>query len=120
MNVAGNGPYTITFNAPIPAGAPLLLTGAGVGGATVAITSNGTIVSNGAALDLGGPTTSEVQTVTVSGGGLNWTLVRRTNVRPGTSEIWQASAPSVLTNVTVTSTLAVVGNNDQSLTVVAF
>jgi hypothetical protein len=30
----------------------------------------------------------------VSGGGLNWVLVRRTNVQSGTSEIWRAFAPS--------------------------
>jgi hypothetical protein len=28
----------------------------------------------------------------VSGGGLNWTLVCRTNVQSGTSEIWRAFA----------------------------
>ena len=33
----------------------------------------------------------------VSGGGLTWVLVRRTNVQLGTAEIWRAFAPSVLT-----------------------
>ena len=59
------------------------------------------------------------QTVTVSGAGLTWTLVRRANVRAGTSEIWQATAAATLTNVTVRSTPSVAGFQ-QSLTVVAF
>jgi hypothetical protein len=42
----------------------------------------------------------------VSGGGLTWVLVRRTNVQRGTAEIWRAFAPSVLTNVSVTATLS--------------
>jgi hypothetical protein len=33
-------------------------------------------------------------------------LVRRTNTNRGTSEIWRAFAPAVLTNVTVTATIA--------------
>jgi hypothetical protein len=64
-----------------------------------------------------GPTTG--QTATVTGAGLTWTLVRRTNARPGTAEIWRAVAPAVLTNVTVTSTLGL-ATFDQSLTVVTF
>lgn len=59
------------------------------------------------------------QTVAVSGGGLVWTLVRRINAQPGTSEVWRANAPNILTNVTVTATQAT-GNYYQSLTVVAF
>ncbi len=65
-----------------------------------------------------GPT-SGGQTATVSGAGLTWTLVRRTNTRPGSSEVWRATAPAVLTNATVTSTPSRTGF-DQSLTVVAF
>ena len=59
------------------------------------------------------------QTATVSGGGLTWSLVKRVNSQPGTSEIWTANAPSVLTNVTVTSTEGS-GAYYQSLTVVAY
>ncbi|MBL1265768.1 hypothetical protein [Candidatus Methylomicrobium oryzae] len=65
-----------------------------------------------------GPTTGG-QTVTVTGAGLTWTLVRRTNTQFGTAEIWRALAPAVLTNVTVTSTQSKT-TFDQSLTVVAF
>ncbi len=42
----------------------------------------------------------------VSGGGLTWALVVRTNTQKGSSEIWRAFAPTALTNVTVTATLS--------------
>src|SRR5262249_29618256 len=48
---------------------------------------------------LGGTNT----TVTgITGGGLTWALVGRTNVQAGSSEVWRAFAPSPLNNVTVT------------------
>jgi beta-lactam-binding protein with PASTA domain len=65
-----------------------------------------------------GPATVS-QTLTVSGAGLTWTLVKRINAQHGSSEIWWAIAPNILTNVTVTSTPSVTGNR-QSLTVVTF
>ena len=42
----------------------------------------------------------------VSGAGLSWTLVRRSNGQLGTAEIWRAFAPSLLANVTVTASLS--------------
>jgi hypothetical protein len=42
----------------------------------------------------------------VTGAGLNWNLVLRTNVQGGTAEIWRAFAPSVLSNVTATATFS--------------
>jgi len=52
---------------------------------------------------LGGANT----TVTgVTGGGLTWALVLRTNAQNGSSEIWRAFAPSPLTSATVTATLS--------------
>ncbi len=60
------------------------------------------------------------QTATVSGAGLQWTLVSRANVQSGTAEIWSATAPTQLVNVTVTATQAVSGRMNQSLTVIAF
>ncbi|HEY1216190.1 MAG TPA: hypothetical protein VGE93_21385, partial [Bryobacteraceae bacterium] len=42
----------------------------------------------------------------VSGAGLTWVLVKRTNTQKGTAEIWRTFASSALTNVTVTATLA--------------
>jgi len=62
---------------------------------------------------------SSGQTLSVSGGGLGWTLVRRVNAQAGTSEIWKATASGVLNNVTVSATQSS-ANYYQSLTVVAF
>ena len=62
---------------------------------------------------------SRRQSMTVTGAGLTWTLVKRVNEQSGCSEIWQATATSPLANVTVTSTPAI-PNYRQSLTVVTF
>ena len=63
--------------------------------------------------------TATGQTVSsISGGSLTWTLVRRTNVRRGDSEIWRAFATGVLSNVTVTATLS--QSAAASITVVSF
>lgn len=56
------------------------------------------------------------QTATVSGGGLNWTLTRRTNTQAGTAEVWTAKAATPLTNAVITSTTSQAGYV-QSLTV---
>lgn len=42
----------------------------------------------------------------VSGGGLTWNLVKRTNAQSGDAEIWAALAPSALSSVTVTATVS--------------
>ncbi|HEX7287725.1 MAG TPA: Ig-like domain-containing protein [Candidatus Angelobacter sp.] len=55
----------------------------------------------------------------VSGGGLTWNLVSRTNVQPGTSEVWRAFAPTVLSQITVTATMAA-STPAGSITVVSF
>lgn len=62
---------------------------------------------------------NQVQSATVTGAGLTWTLVRRSSTQRGTSEIWRATADAALVNVTVRSTLRS-SSFDQSLTVVAF
>jgi hypothetical protein len=72
-----------------------------------------------------GPTTgANTHSVTVSGAGLTWTRVQRAATQRGVSEIWTAIAPTVLTNVTVTSTQSVTvvlgAPVNQSITVVAF
>jgi hypothetical protein len=59
------------------------------------------------------------QTATVSGAGLTWQLVMRSNAQKGTSEIWAAKATSLLSSVTVTSQPGVTGFHG-SLTVIAF
>jgi hypothetical protein len=42
----------------------------------------------------------------VTGGGLTWALVRRTNTQRGTAEIWRALAPAALNGATATATLS--------------
>lgn len=66
-----------------------------------------------------GPARVNGQTVTVTGAGLTWTRVRRAATRYGDAEIWTATATTVLTNVTVTSTPSA-GGFAQSLTVITF
>jgi hypothetical protein len=51
-----------------------------------------------------GPSSSGSQTVTVSGAGMTWLLVKRSNGAPGDAEIWATIAPTRLTNATVTAT----------------
>ena len=54
----------------------------------------------------------------VTGAGLTWALVRRTNAQLGTAEIWRAFAPSAVSNVTVTASLS--QSVAASITVVTF
>jgi hypothetical protein len=54
----------------------------------------------------------------VTGAGLTWTLVKRANGESGDAEVWQATAPSVMTSATVTSKVATAGFG-QDLTVIA-
>ncbi len=65
-----------------------------------------------------GPGTA-LQSSTVTGAGLTWSLVHRENTQIGSSEVWTTTAPAVLNNASVVSTLAVPGYY-QSLTVTAF
>ena len=64
-----------------------------------------------------GPSTGG-QTATVTGAGLTWALVGRSNAQPGTAEVWRAVAPTTLTGATVSSTESL-GGHHQMLTVVA-
>jgi hypothetical protein len=66
-----------------------------------------------------GPTGSAQTISAVTGGGLTWTLRTRANGQPGTAEIWQAVAPTPLTNVTITATRAKT-TYQGSITVAAF
>jgi len=65
-----------------------------------------------------GKTTGAMSVTSVTGGGLTWTLVRRTNVQLGTSEVWRAFVPSSLTGVAVRAALA--QSVASSMTVVSF
>ena len=65
------------------------------------------------------PSSGANTTVTgVTGGGLSWALVQRTNTQRGTAEICSAFAPSLLANVTVTATLS--RSTISSMTVMTF
>jgi len=54
----------------------------------------------------------------ITGGGLTWVLVKRTNGQNGTAEIWRAFATSALTNVSVKATLN--QSVQSSMTVMSF
>ena len=66
-----------------------------------------------------GPSSSP-QTANVSGAGLAWTLLERSNTEAGTSEIWSARADGILSNVTVNSLPGIGSSYHGSLTVIAF
>jgi len=66
-----------------------------------------------------GPADS-AQTASISGAGLTWTLLVRSNTQSGTSEIWSARANGTLDNVTVASQQGTDNNFHGSLTVIAF
>jgi hypothetical protein len=67
-----------------------------------------------------GPNSAGSQTIAgLSGGGLTWTLRRRANTQAGTAEIWQAVAPTTLTNTVITATRAS-GSYQGTITVAAF
>ena len=53
-----------------------------------------------------GPSNGSIQVNSMSGAGLTWSLVKRTNSQPGTSEIWRAFSATPLTNVVVSATLS--------------
>ena len=65
-----------------------------------------------------GPSTS-AQTANVSGAGLSWTLLERSNTEAGTSEIWSARAAIRLPGTDVLSVPGI-GGFHGSLTVIAF
>ena len=76
---------------------------------TIASTAFSTAVTNELLLAL--ISTDQISrsatTVTgVTGGGLTWALVLRTNVRGGTAEIWRAFAAAKQTSITVTATIS--------------
>jgi Bacterial Ig domain/Lysyl oxidase len=65
-----------------------------------------------------GPATGQ-QTATVSGAGLSWSLVKRSNSQPGTSELWSALATGPLSSVAVSASPGS-GGYHGALVVVAF
>lgn len=61
-----------------------------------------------------------VHTATVSGSGLIWTLLKRSNTQAGEAEIWATVAPNPLTNATVLVQPKVGTGYHGTLVVVAF
>lgn len=61
---------------------------------------------------------SSTTVTSISGAGVNWTLVKRTNAQKGTAEIWRAFTATPLSNVTVTAALS--QKVLSSITVVAY
>ena len=60
------------------------------------------------------------QTANVSGAGLTWTLLERSNTEAGTAEIWSARIDGTVTNVAVTARPQNGSGFHGSLTVIAF
>lgn len=60
------------------------------------------------------------QTATVSGAGLNWVLVERSNTQSGTAEIWSARADGTLSNVIVSAQPGTGNSFHGILTVIGF
>src|SRR5262249_39536315 len=124
-NAAGTGPASVVSSTAVPGvtTTPVIdvvvpVNGTGTTATTPAFNTakpNEVLLAFVAADGSNGPG----QTTTVSGAGLSWSLVGRSNTQPGTSEVWMATAPNALTNATVTSTESRTGFH-QSLTVVAF
>ena len=122
-NVGTSAPVTVTVQNPAPPMTCFVMQ------AHESVHGNGTISTppfHTAAADetllafagSDGPDAPKAQSLTVSGASLTWTLVQRANGQAGDAEIWQATAPTVLTSATVTSTPAEAGY-DQDLTVIA-
>src|SRR5262249_60767512 len=65
-----------------------------------------------------GPAGAGKQTVTASGDGLTWKLVKRATAQSGDAEVWAATASTILPSATVTSTELRSGY-PQDLTVIA-
>jgi hypothetical protein len=80
-------------------------------------TTNSDLLVAFVALD--GPTNSP-QTATISGAGLSWTLLKRSNSQGGDAEIWAAKATDFLTNATVIMQPGVGPSYHGSLVVLAF
>ena len=65
------------------------------------------------------PIDQQGQTATVTGGGLEWTLVTRANGVYGSAEIWKATTASIVPDLAVTATMSI-GEAPMSMTVMSF
>jgi hypothetical protein len=114
-------PVSVTVSNPGPAGPSIDSKVSAEGHGTVTTPAFGTTQPGDVLVAFGssdGPPSSP-QTLSVSGAGLTWSLVKRANAQAGTTEVWTAKASSQLSNVTITSTQTR-ASYDQSLTIIAF
>ena len=117
-NTATSTPVTVTVSNAAPSGiivdATVSKDGSGPVSAAITTSAPGELL-----LAFVGSDGIGSQTATVTGAGLTWTLVKRTNTQGGDSEIWSARATAQLSSAPVTATQSLSGY-DESLTVVAF
>jgi hypothetical protein len=122
-NVGNSVPVTITVdnsNPPLLIGKDVVTSVDGPGALTTnafsTVTASDLLV---AFVAYDGPATSP-QIANVSGAGLTWTLLMRSNTQAGTAEIWSTRADGNLSNVTVTAIPGTGSSYHGSLTVMAF
>ena len=123
--VVANGNATVSFSAAATTGViGIDATAFGDGGSAAATISSSAFSTNAgnelllAFVSTDGVSGSNTSVTAMSGAGLTWTLVQRSNVQPGTAEIWRAFAPAPLSSVTVQATLS--QNVSASLVVMSF
>jgi len=107
-NVSGTD-FTATTSAGAPVRDAMVAVGRSNNATTIVSPALSTTAGNELLLAFIATDNTQTAAITVNnvtGGGLAWVLVRRTNTQRGTSEIWRAFAPTTLTNVTVTGTLS--------------
>jgi hypothetical protein len=125
VTIAGASATGVNFTAAIiPSTLAIdatVTTGRSTRGTTIASPAFSTTTSNQLVLAMvaADNVSSAATTVTgVTGGGLTWVLVRRTNTQRGTAEIWRTFAASPLTSVAATATLS--QNVAAAITVMSF
>jgi hypothetical protein len=122
-NVGNSTPVTLNVNNSHPAnliGKDVTVSVDGSGTLTTPVFSTTTIGDLLVAfVSYDGPSNSP-QTAVVTGAGLTWTLLMRSNTQFGTSEIWSARVDGVVTGVTVTSSPGLGSSYHGSLTVIGF
>ena len=72
-----------------------------------------------ALVSAGGPAGKTQQVTKVTGGGLTWKLVTRSDGQQGTAEVWQAYASAILSKVKITADFRY-GRSDGAIIVAAF
>ena len=121
-NIGNSTPVTVTVDnrhPPMLIGKDVSLSVDGQGAMTTPVFSTPTVGDLLLAfVGYDGPASS-AQTASVSGAGLTWTLLERSNTQSGTSEIWSARADGTLSTVSVTAVPGF-GSYHGSLTVIAF